>query len=85
MLTYSTIRCAKCGVGICSEKCCENEYHLLECDILASRKARNENEFQDFELLSPLRFLAMKSKHPEKYAKLRTLMSHLDSKVNLLV
>ena len=66
-------RCGSCGVPICSEKCIEQSAHLLECDLI------NE-DFQAFGILTPLRFLASKSKFPEDYRKMSGLVGHLEMK-----
>ena len=72
-------RCPKCGVEICSEKCAQNQFHLLECDLLASAKLE---KWEFPELRTPLRCLGMKEKDPKKYAQLRSLVSNTDVKVS---
>jgi len=72
-------KCPKCGVEICSEKCAQNQFHLLECDLLASAKLE---KWEFPELRTPLRFLGMKEKDPKKYAQLRSLVSNTNVKKN---
>ena len=64
---------------ICSEKCAQNRFHLLECDILASAKLE---KWEFPELRTPLRFLGMKEKDPQKYSQLRSLVSNTSVKVS---
>ena len=67
-----SVRCGSCGIPICSEKCAESA-HLLECDLVNA-------DFTDFGILTPLRFLASKSKFPEDYRKMKGLVGHLEMK-----
>ena len=64
---------------ICSEKCAQNQFHLLECDFLASAKLE---KWEFPELRTPLRFLGMKEKDPKKYTQLRSLVSNTNVKVS---
>jgi hypothetical protein len=65
-------------VELCSEKCAQNQFHLLECDFLASAKLE---KWEFPELRTPLRSLGMKEKDPKKYAQLRNLVSNTNVKV----
>ena len=73
LLSFCSGRCGSCGVPICSEKCADQSAHLLECDLI------NE-DFQEYGILTPLRFLASKSKFPEDYRKMNGLVGHLEMK-----
>ena len=53
-----------------------SEFHALECDVLLEAA----DNFNDFDVLTPLRFLAMKQKNAAKYQELQTLVGHLDMK-----
>ena len=51
-------------------------------------KANNSDDkpdFNDYNIITPLRFLLMKQKHPKEYAKLASLVSNIESKVRKII
>ena len=78
-------RCKKCNIPICEEKCSVSSTHLLECETISrANKADNSDdkkEFNDYNIITPLRFLLMKQKQPKEYEKLTSLVSNIESKV----
>ena len=59
--------------------------HLIECDTISRcSKVNNsieDEEFSDYNIITPLRFLLMKKKNPNVYEKLTSLVSNLEPKV----
>ena len=84
-LDFEYYRCKQCNVPICEEKCSKSPNHLLECDTISrSIKANNSDDktdFNDYNIITPLRFLLMKQKRPKEYATLASLVSNIESKV----
>ena len=58
----------------------------MECDTIArSRKINSPGEdtdFNDYSIITPLRFLLMKQKDPKSYENLISLVSNIESKVS---
>merc|ERR1711963_1306448 len=66
--------CPKCNWPMCSEDCCSNEDHLLECEVFtkAGYKAKYlKFDYENFEplydALTPIRVLALKEKRPKDF------------------
>ena len=78
-------RCNNCQIPICEEKCSKSSTHLIECDTLARVNqidtSGDNKQFEDYNIITPLRFLLMKQKQPKNYEKLSSLVSNIESKV----
>ena len=78
-------RCNNCQVPICEEKGTKSPTHLIECDTLARVNqmgtSGDKKQFEDYNIITPLRLLLMKQKHPKNYEKLSSLVSNIESKV----
>ena len=85
--------CKICNWPMCSEICCKNEDHLLECGIFQNQGIKmdcnllkSDKETQNrhgvhflYDIISPLRMLALRGKRKqESWKRLTSLMSHKD-------
>ena len=79
------INCPGCNFPMCSNECCQNPDHLLECSLFKSCKHKvNAEKFNYataevlYDVITPLRILAYKNTNKEKYEEFMDLMDHID-------
>ena len=69
---------------MCSEECCQQKDHLLECSMFKSCKVKVDAKDFNYETYEPLydnitalRVLALKNKNIEQYKEYMNLMDHM--------
>ena len=77
--------CSTCHFPFCSENCKKSEEHRAECSIfeqqnvqISVEKFTYQNPQKEYDLILPLRMLALKSRNPSKWKPIWKLMSQLD-------
>ena len=77
--------CSTCHFPFCSENCKKSEEHRAECSIFEQQnvqisvdKFTYQNPQKEYDLILPLRMLALKSRNPSKWKPIWKLMSQLD-------
>ena len=73
--------CTSCGWPVCGGGCEVGAWHSMECEILATAKARIKPSNFDtncplFSCISPLRMLLLRRTNPDAWRVVDTLMDH---------
>ena len=76
--------CPKCHWPMCSKECCSKPDHKAECEIFSQSgykvlsKKFNYQSFEPlYDVLTPIRMLALKNERPDDWKSLSSLQSHL--------
>ena len=66
---------------LCEARCENSKMHLEECKVLRNSKVDESADFEDYDLVTPLRVLLMKKTDPDAYEAIHLLESNLSIKV----
>jgi len=79
--------CTKCGLPVCSPSCQENPVHREECKLLSSNRVKVEVRNCEvshpiYSFILPYRLLRMRVRDPAAWARVASLVDHIQERAN---
>ena len=68
---------------LCEARCGDSKMHLEECKLL--RSSPINGEFDEYDIITPLRALLLKKTDPQAYQAMHALESNMELKVSKLI